>query len=263
MVVNSKMRRDILKNKYYFLQIMADIKKLSKNYTVIISRSDLTKHRLISTNSNGIGDRWQNKKYNYSVIYTNRKTKTYSENPDDSIPSKVLDDFFFNNKIKQYKIIGIYVHGERQSEPIKRPIKQSIKNVILKQNRCVFCHRSNELIVDHKNDFYNDANVLESKLQSINDFQCVCNSCNLFKRQIRINEKNNNKLHSAKDVMSQTLLYLFDFEFPWEKKAYDDSDVSNKVDTYLYDPIEFVRKAELYKIYILPIVKSIKKKYGL
>ena len=184
----------------------------------------------------------QNKKYNYSVIYTNRKTKTYSENPDDSIPSKVLDDFFLKTKLNNIKLLEYMFTENVNQNLLKRPIKQSIKNAILKQNRYVFCHRSNELIVDHKNDFYNDTNVLESKLQSINDFQCVCNSCNLFKRQIRINEKNNNKLHSAKDVMSQTLLYLFDFEFPWEKKAYDDSDVSNKVDTYLYDPIEFVRK---------------------
>ena len=37
-------RLKLLKNKFYFFKIMADIKKLSKNYTVIISRSDLTKH---------------------------------------------------------------------------------------------------------------------------------------------------------------------------------------------------------------------------
>lgn len=46
------------------------------------------------------------------------------------------------------------------------------------------CGSKSHLVTDHKNDLYNDIRVLNSKTQTVDDFQCLCNHCNLQKRQI-------------------------------------------------------------------------------
>ena len=48
---------------------------LSENYTKIISIATIKQHPEIYWGGNGVGDRWANKKFNYSVIYGNKKNK--------------------------------------------------------------------------------------------------------------------------------------------------------------------------------------------
>jgi hypothetical protein len=52
---------------------------------------------------------------------------------------------------------------------------------------------------------------------------------------------------------------MYDFEFPWEKKEFNEKDIQCKKDTFWYDPIEFNCLIYRYISYILPIVKEIKK----
>ena len=228
--------------------------KLSNNCTTIISREQLKEHKHLDWGDNGIGDRWANKKYNYTVIYHSKKTKTYSENDEDCINETIVSEFVQkNNEAKG--IIGIFVHSKR-TNICNRPIRKDIDKQI-KQNSCVSCGSHSEIICDHKNDIYNDEDVLNSTTQKIEDFQPLCNHCNLQKRQIFKNETKNNKIYSAKNFQRYQ---MYPFEFPWEKKAFDLKDINTKTDTYWYDPVEFNNKLYLYMTYTLPIVKEINRK---
>ena len=229
--------------------------KLSNNCTTIISREQLKEHKQLDWGDNGIGDRWANKKYNYTVIYHSKKTKTYSENDEDCIDETVVSEFVQkNNEAKG--IIGIFVHSKR-TNVCNRPIRKDIDKEI-KQHSCVSCGSHSDIICDHKNDIYNDEDVLNSKTQKIEDFQPLCNHCNLQKRQIFKNETKKNKIYSAKNFQKYK---MFPFEFPWEKKAFDLKDINTKKDTYWYDPVEFNNKLYLYMTYTLPIVNVIKRQF--
>lgn len=232
--------------------------KLSDNFKKIIHRNEIEKHDELKWGNNGIGDRWANKKFNYSVIYSNGDTSVYSEKEDDIIPEKLLNYF-----LKEYKssgkagkaIIGIYVHSKKEKKNT-RPIKKSIKDIIKKKS-CVSCGTTSDIVCDHKNDLYNDERVLNTKTQEINDFQPLCNHCNLQKRQVCKDEKKLHKIYSAKNIERYK---QYDFEFPWEKKAWDINDKDCKKDTYWYDPVEFDRKIYLYSRYTISIINEIKLK---
>lgn len=126
----------------------------------------------------------------------------------------------------------------------------------MNKQSCIICGSNNEIIVDHKNDLYNDKKVLDIKTQTIDDFQSLCNHCNLQKRQICKDEKKYNKLYSAKNLL---YFKVYDFEFPWEKKLFDIQDKDCKKDTYWYDPIEFHKKLYYYIKYKIPINNLVKK----
>lgn len=240
------------------MEIEKLIINLTDNYKNIIDIDIIKNNKKLYWGGNGVGDRWLNKKYNYSVIYSNGKIKNYSENIDDKIPNQILINFLINKNNKINGIIGIFVYSKRINI-IKRPINKDIIKLITAKS-CVICGSKNNIICDHKNDLYNDKRVLNINTQVINDFQPLCNHCNLQKRQICKEEIKNNKLYSAKNI-ERYKQYLF--EFSWEKKIFDLNDINCKKDTYWYDPVEFERKINLYIIYILPIIKEIKTKIKL
>ena len=178
--------------------------QLSTNYTKIISRDTLKEYKKLDWGNNGIGDRWANKKFNYTVIY-NTKIKKYSENDEEIYNYDIINQFKIINK-KTKGIIGILVHSKRLNI-IKRPIKKEIEKSI-KKNSCISC---SDIVCDHKNDLYNDISVLNIQTQQINDFQPLCNHCNLQKRQILKDEIKNNKIYSAKNLQQYK---AYKFEFP-------------------------------------------------
>lgn len=211
--------------------------ELSNNGTRIIHRNEIrgTKY---DWGDNGIGNRFAKKQYNYGVIYFNKKTKVYSENDDDIIPNDLLIEFFKNNKfinLSSNKVIGIYIFSKKNQGTETRPIRPDIKKYMY-NNSCVVCGCTSEIVCDHKNDLYNDFRVLNIKTQTLEDFQSLCNHCNLQKRQICRDESNENKIYSAKRIITYK---KYPFEFPWEKKCYDKNDINCKRDTFWYDPIEF------------------------
>jgi|LakMenE01Jun11ns_1017448.scaffolds.fasta_scaffold9951034_6 hypothetical protein len=240
-------------NFFYIIMIFNEdlIINLTNNYTSIISINDIKNNEKLYWGGNGIGDRWMNKKYNYAVIYSNKKYKVYSEN-DDNIPDELISNFIDN---QNKGIIGIFVFSKRNNV-INRTINKKIYKEIIKNN-CIICGSNTDIICDHKNDLYNDIRVLNTKTQIYNDFQPLCNHCNLQKRQIAKIEEQNNKIYSAKNIKR----YLeYNFEFPWEKKYYDKKDINCKKDTYWYDPVEFERKIYKYLLYTIPIITEIKTK---
>jgi len=227
---------------------------LTENFTKILSIDEIKKYpELYRDGKNGVGDRWANKKFNYSFIYSNKNkhTKNYSEN-DDEIPPEKLREFLESNKGKG--IIGIYVYSKRTNSQT-RTICDKIKKEIIK-NSCVICGTNTDIICDHKNDLYNDIRVLNTSTQELNDFQPLCNHCNLQKRQICKNEEKTQRIYSAKNIIRYK---KYNFEFPWEKKIFDKNDINCKKDTYWFDPVEFENKIYCYLSYVIPILNEIKR----
>lgn len=223
--------------------------KLSNNFTKIISKENIIKYCNYNWN-NGIGDRFCNKKFNYCVIYSNGKYKIYSEK-EEIMNKDLIKQFLITNTIKN-GIIGIFLFNYRINKNNSRYISNYIRKNIIKTN-CVNCGSNTDLILDHKNDLYNNNNL------NINDFQWLCNHCNLQKRIICQKEIKNNKIYSAKNIPKYK---IFNFIFPWELKIFDIKDIKCKRDLYWYDPIEFNRKINIY-ISIININKEIKKKISL
>ena len=90
-----------------------------------------------------------------------------------------------------------------------RPIRDDIHKII-KSKPCVVCGSKSHLVTDHKNDLYNDIRVLNSKTQTVDDFQCLCNHCNLQKRQISKQTKIEKKRYGATNIPH---LAVFNIDF--------------------------------------------------
>jgi hypothetical protein len=253
------LKPDILPDEF-FEEIEEDniiklVVKLSNNFTTIIPKEEIQKHGCIWWGNNGLGDRFAKKKFNYTVIYKNKTIQKYSENDNDSITDEILTSFFSNLNSKIKGIVGLYIHSFRENVET-RPIRKDIDKAI-KMKSCVVCGSKSGLVCDHKNDLYNDIRVLNIKTQILDDFQPLCNHCNLQKREISNKEKQNKKIYSSKNLEP---FNQYDFEFPWEKKAFDDKDKDCKKDTYWYDPIEFHKKIYQYIQYRIHIVREIKRR---
>jgi hypothetical protein len=223
--------------------------RATENFTRIVSTKEIKEvYPELYWGGNGVGDRFANKHFNYSAI-SKKGSSLYSENEDDTIPSDILNEFLQTNKGSG--IIGIWVHSKRTNIPL-RPIRSDIGKQI-KKSSCVVCG-TDKTVCDHKNDLYNDERVLNEKTQLMSDFQPLCNHCNLQKRQICIEEKKEKKLYSAKKIK---MYESYPFEFPWEKKAYDELDINCKYGTFWFDPVQFNKNINDYSR-LVPIINEIK-----
>jgi hypothetical protein len=217
---------------------------LSKEFTLVIDINTIKASPTLWWGGNGVGDRWANKKFNYSVIYKTKAPKLYAEPMLEPITYSVPQELIAEvcEKMRdETGIIGIYVHSKRTGPNKNRAIRPDISTYIRAQP-CVMCGSNTDIVCDHKNDCYNDMRVLNIKTQTPADFQPLCLHCNLQKRNIYKKECDTGRLYSAKNIARYT---VYPFEFPWEKKAFDIFDIRCKEDTVWYDPIEFERV--LYK----------------
>jgi len=146
--------------------------KLSNNFTKIITIEEIKNNKSIYWGGNGVGNRFANKLFNYELIYKNKKTKKYSENDTDIINEELLKKYYDLYKSKKYYgIIGIFIFSKRLNIE-KRPIRKDIKKIIKNQS-CVSCGSNLDIICDHKNDLYNDKEVLDSKKQKVFDIKDI------------------------------------------------------------------------------------------
>ena len=151
---------DIIKDSEEILLVI----RLTDNFTNILTREVIKKYPILNW-SNGLGDRWIEKKLNYTVIYSSKITRLYSENLGDKIPIDILNQFFKTNNKKTNGIIAIFVHSRRINKEPERPISNNIHKLITSLS-CVICGK-HETVCDHKNDLYNDSRVLNIKTQVI------------------------------------------------------------------------------------------------
>ncbi len=120
----------------------------------------------------------------------------------------------------------------------KRPIRKDIHDYH-KKIGCVVCGSQSDLVTDHKNDLYNDPRVLDAKTQTIDDFQCLCNHCNLQKRQVSKVTKETGKRVGATTI---PIYAVFGIDFIEGNETFDENDINAMVGTFWFDPVEFVKK---------------------
>ncbi len=143
--------------------------------------------------------------------------------------NKDIDNEKSGRYIQYLKIFGI------KTVDNNRPIRKDIKEHYRKE-KCCACGRNTELVCDHKNDLYNDPRVLNTKTQTLDDFQSLCNSCNLLKRQVSKDSIKTGKRYGAKNIPS---LKVYDIDFIVGDETFDITDINAMVGTYWYDPIAF------------------------
>ena len=122
------------------------------------------------------------------------------------------------------------------SRPIRKDIHEYHKSM-----GCVVCGSHSDLVTDHKNDLYNDPRVLDSNTQVRDDFQCLCNHCNLQKRQIAKMTRETGKRFPATKIPS---LAPFGIDFIQGNETFDLEDPHAMVGTYWYDPVEFMKQVK-------------------
>lgn len=160
------------------------------------------------------------------------------------------------------KIMAMRTIGFSEEDTKNRPINKAIRTELLeKYKNCIHCGGTKNLVIDHKNDLYNDPRVLNSKTQTINDFQVLCNKCNKdLKHHIGQKwEKKHQTSFSAKKLGISAFKWD-DYDYPWEKKVYDESDSRCQLNSYWYDVEEFHRLRNIYNKYTRPLNNEIKYK---
>jgi hypothetical protein len=119
-----------------------------------------------------------------------------------------------------------------------RPIRDDI-HAHHKSMGCVVCGSNSDLVTDHKNDLYNDPRVLKKSTQVQDDFQCLCNHCNLQKRQVARRTLETGERFPATKIPS---LAPFGIDFIHGDETFDPNDPDAMVGTYWHDPIEFMKQ---------------------
>ena len=148
-------------------------------------------------------------------------------------------------KDKKNKVLKLRTRGIDKTKSLlhkSRPIRKDIRYYHLNLNTgCVVCGSKSNLVIDHKNDLYNDPRVLDTKTQLIEDFQCLCNHCNLQKRQICKMTKRDNKRYKATNI---PMLKHFSVDFIQGDETFDPNDPNAMKGTFWYDPIVFLKTME-------------------
>ena len=117
-----------------------------------------------------------------------------------------------------------------------RYIRNDIKKYY-KEMGCVVCGSHSDLVCDHKNDLYNDPRVLNTETQTLDDFQCLCNHCNLLKRQVSKKTKETMRRFGATGIPS---IAVFGVDFISGDESFDLDDINAMVGTYWHDPVAFM-----------------------
>ena len=86
-----------------------------------------------------------------------------------------------NRAVTALRTIGFDPDVKKAKLLADRPISQRIYKHF-EGHSCVACGSSKSVVIDHKNDLYNDPRVHNIKTQLVSDFQPLCNACNLKKR---------------------------------------------------------------------------------
>ena len=137
--------------------------------------------------------------------------------------------------IKKLRVDGYSNNGKEMGRPIRKDIREELFSVY---PRCIVCGCSNSLVIDHKNDLYNDPRVLNSETQVKDDFQVLCNHCNLQKRQVSVRTRETGKRQPASQISS---VAIFGYDFIDNRGTdLDINDPTAMVGTYWYDPLAFM-----------------------
>lgn len=201
-------------------------KKLTKKQRLV--------NEIFKPNKNGISE-WKTRKElsNTKLMLTNNGNCRHGKFFNDS-------RFKWEKKIEKRTIVALRTNGfdiYNNDNINKRTIRKEIKEYHYKTG-CVCCGSKSDLVIDHKNDLYNDPNVLNVKTQKISHFQCLCNHCNLQKRQVCILTKKYKKRYGATNIPQ---LKIFGIDFIVGDETFNINDINALKGTYWYDPIAFMK----------------------
>lgn len=154
--------------------------------------------------------------------------------------SNISEKDLENKKTTSVNFLGII--GPQIIENVSRPIRLDIKNFYTINSKCVNCGQHKNLVCDHKNDLYNDKRVLDIKTQNYDDFQTLCNRCNLFKQKCTKPYYDINKRFPA------SKLYKYFPDFISGTDLLDKDNPNTLIGTYWYD-VELFHKELLYTNY--------------
>lgn len=139
----------------------------------------------------------------------------------------------------------IQVVGKKNKSSCDRDIRQDIRTYF-GNKACVNCSLSKTpskchlFVVDHKNSLYNDPRVLNTQTQRLDDFQSLCNKCNLIKRSVTEKERKSRKRCAGTLVES---VAHFGIDFIAGDELLDFADPNALVGTYWYDCAQFRKDA--------------------
>lgn len=204
-----------------YLSIVKKVLKCDDSFQTKIIPRRYFRGTILDWGNNGIGSRFARGKLDYIVLYHNKKYKVYSSKHNVELKPDEIDTFFKNHLVPENGIVGIKIIGIRKKKDT-RYIPQTIRTYY-KNKCCVICGTSNDIIIDHKDGFYKNKNL------SIQDFQVLCNHCNLVKRQ-RYKE-----IKSKTDSLTvSTIPHLEIFRDLFPEKSSDDS--------FWYDPCAYTQR---------------------
>ena len=142
------------------------------------------------------------------------------------------------------KITHLKLNGFDKFEKYQRYIRKDIKKYY-KNKPCVACGTKTNLVCDHKNDLYNDPRVLDMKTQTFDDFQSLCNGCNLRKRTVGKKTRESGKRYSALNIPQ---FAVDGIAFIKGNETFDKDDPNAMVGTYWYDPVYFRKEVKRINI---------------
>ena len=225
------------------------VNEITNNHKNILSIEDAQQLGLHGGPGNGSGDRTKiSKKYINTTIYGSDRPpmtypKCYDEHNEEDF--KRIEEYKKKRKEEGLKcsqgVIGFIIHAEDNDKQNKRPIRKDIKK-FHSQFPCITCGAT-KTICDHKNDLYNDPRVLDMKTQTKDDFQSLCNDCNLRKRAVSLKTVNDRK---RQPPPQDRLAMNGGIEFTYGGETFDPKDPQAMVGTFWYDPIAFGK--ECFKI---------------
>ena len=149
---------------------------------------------------------------------------------------------------KGRKIIALKINGINDnklygcSHPIGNHTKKYFKKNMF-EGGCVSCGTHSELCIDHKNDLYNDENVLNVNTQQVSDFQYLCNHCNIVKREVCQKTKKTGKRYGATNIKK---LKCFNIDFIVGDETFDETNPNAMLGTYWYDPVAFMEHIAMF-----------------
>ena len=137
-----------------------------------------------------------------------------------------------NSLIVALRMVGFSDEKDKHKRPISKAIYAHFAGKL-----CVVCGSSSSLVVDHKNDLYNDPRVLNKTTQRVDDFQSLCRSCNLRKRAVAKKTRETGKRYGATNIPAWA---PFGVDFIAGGEDYDPSDPDAMVGTFWHDPVAFI-----------------------
>lgn len=185
------------------------------------------------------------KNYIMAKMYSNGELSLNIDDPELYETTKTeMEDYmekrFPNHLYKSRKTILFKICGMKDKY-ILRPIRPSIYK-FFQNSKCCHCG-SKDIVIDHKNYLYNDPRVLNTKTQTVDDFQPLCNSCNLKKRGDCIKMRKTGKRIPATEIIG---VWANGVDFISGDDSFDITNPNTLVGYYWYDVLQF--KEHLFKM---------------